>query len=113
MGQSDQISNDAWYYAVVLCGAFPARIIYGQCTQFFSAQRITHPEAVGSLLAMGLNLLFGLIFVLGVPIPGFDGFGFHACPIVTVSVEYVQMAFFFGVYWAILGLHRDCWFGFQ
>ena len=94
MGQSEQIANDAWYYAGILSGAFPARIVFGQMRpnpipelsphsnptpnprQFFSAQKITHPEAVCSVSAMLLNLIFGLIMVLGVPIPGFDGFGF-------------------------------------
>jgi len=111
MGQSEQIANDAWYYAGILSGAFPARIVFGQMRQFFSAQKITHPEAVCSVSAMLLNLIFGLIMVLGVPIPGFDGFGFHACPIVTVSVEYVQMIGFFLVFCVYQQLHKDCWFG--
>ena len=48
------------------------------------------PEVTTSIIALGFNLLLGCIFVLGFPIPGFDGFGFHACPIVTVTVVWIQ-----------------------
>merc|ERR1712147_198821 len=41
---------------------------------------------------MVLNLALGLALVLGVPFPGFKGFGFPACPAVTSGVEFVQLA---------------------
>lgn len=44
---------------------------------------------------MSVNLILGYIFVIGVSegvlgLPAFGGYGFYACPIVTVSVEYVM-----------------------
>ncbi|KAK1745189.1 hypothetical protein QTG54_004480 [Skeletonema marinoi] len=57
---------------------------------FLSAQRIMRPEVTTSMIALGFNLLLGSIFVLGFPIPGFDGLGFKACPIVTVTVVWIQ-----------------------
>jgi len=48
------------------------------------------PEVSTSMIALGFNLLLGSIFVLGFPIPGFDGLGFKACPIVTVTVVWIQ-----------------------
>ena len=58
--------------------------------------------------SMVLNLVLGLIFVLGVAIPGWRGFGFAACPIVTTAVEYVQLAIVFGVFCCAKQLHAPC-----
>jgi hypothetical protein len=45
-----------------------------------------------------INLVVGLPMVLGIPLKqlgvAFDGFGFAACPWVTVGAEYLQFAFF-------------------
>eukprot|EP00951_Prasinocladus_malaysianus_P021195 scaffold174815_cov51-Prasinocladus_malaysianus.AAC.1 len=64
---------------------------------------------VTGILAMLLNLGLGLFFVLGVPIPGWSGFGFKACPIVTLSVEYMQLLILWGVYWAALKYYAAYW----
>ena len=62
-----------------------------------------HPEVSASLVALVL------IFVLGIPIPNFYGCGFIACPIVTSTVGYVQLFYFWFVFCYMQGLHRPCW----
>ena len=109
-GSDPDISADAGYYARVLSLSIPGLVAFGQVSQFFSAQRIMHPEVNSSLIALGLNLVFGLIFVLGIPFPNF-GFGFVACPIVTTSMVYVQMSVLYVVYIRIQRLHSACWGG--
>ena len=90
-GQSrDAIAKDAGYYSFVFVFSIPAQLAFSQMSQFLSAQRIMQPEVTTSMIALGFNLLLGCIFVLGFPIPGFDGFGFYACPIVTVTVVWIQ-----------------------
>jgi len=38
-----------------------------------------------------LNLILGLVLVLGVFVPGWGGFGFPACPWTTVVTEYAMV----------------------
>jgi hypothetical protein len=54
--------------------------------------------------------------VLGIPvpyfsstIPGFSGYGFTACPIVTAVAEYVQLIVLIGFFWKYKQLHLACW----
>ena len=70
-----------------------------------------HPEQNAASFGLVMNLVFGLIFVLGWPIPGFSGFGFTACPIVTAAVTYGQLAVLLVVYVGIQKLHAPCWDG--
>lgn len=109
LGSHKDTSEDAGRYAQILMLCIPVRIAYSQLSQFFQAQRIMYPEVLAALLAMLTNLIGGLIFVLGIPIPHWDGFGFIACPIVTVIAEYFQFAIFFfiAIYWN--QLHKTCW----
>lgn len=86
-----------------------AQVLFGQVSQYFSAQRIMNPEVHSSLFALALNLLFGFVFVLGVGIPNFNGFGFAACPIVTTLVAYIQIMVLYVVYIRIQQLHKPCW----
>ena len=113
LGQTPNISSMAGYYATILAISIPGQVFFSQLSQFFSAQRIMHPEVIASSIAMVLNLIFGLVFVLGIglPIPNFHGFGFVACPIVTMSVVYAQIFFMWFVYCWVQGLHRPCWGG--
>lgn len=103
----------AGYYAKVLSLSIPGTIAFGQLSQYFSAQRIMHPEVNASAMGLLANLILGLIFVLGWPIPGFEGYGFEACPIVTTVVTYAQLAFVLLVYVYIQKLHEECWPGFK
>ena len=86
------LRNDAAFYAWVLMACIPARVGFSQLTQFFSAQKLMRPSYATAPVAMVLNLVLGLALVLGVPFPGFDGFGFPACPAVTSGVEFFQLA---------------------
>lgn len=112
-GSDPDISRDAGYYARVLSLSIPGLVMFGQVTQFFSAQRILQPEVHSSLIALGANLVFGLIFVLGIGVPNFSGYGFRACPIVTTVVVYLQMTVFYVVYIHIQRLHEPCWGGWK
>ena len=42
-------------------------------------------------MTMILNLVAGLVLVLGVGVRDWDGLGFRACPWVTMAVEYIQV----------------------
>jgi len=112
-GSDPEISRMAGYYARVLSFSIPGQIAFGQLSQYFSSQRIMHPEVNASSMGLVANLVFGLIFVLGWPIPGFEGFGFAACPIVTSAITYVQLAFVLVVYVFYQKLHEECWPGFK
>ncbi|KAL3799012.1 hypothetical protein HJC23_005151 [Cyclotella cryptica] len=91
LGQSTVLAKDAGYYSSVFIFMVPAQIGFDQLAQFFSAQRIMKPEVVTALMALIVNLMLGLVFVLGMPLPRFDGYGFVACPIVTVVVDWFQL----------------------
>eukprot|EP00854_Cymbomonas_tetramitiformis_P014638 gene14638-17293_t len=108
-GEGSRTSNDAAYYSYILMLCIPARVAYGQVNQFFTAQRIMRPSVLLSSFGMVLNLLLGLILVLGVGIKGWNGFGFHACPIVTTAVEYSQLFLLVVVYILMKKLHAECW----
>jgi len=111
LGEPAEVADDASYYALVLMACLPARIGISQISQFFTSQKMLHPGMTTGFLAMLMNLVLGLYFVLGVPsVPaGWAGLGFHACPLVTSAVEYCQLALLWGVYWAGLKLYRECW----
>jgi MATE family multidrug resistance protein len=112
-GSDPQISQMAGYYSSALSFAIPGVLVFGQLSQFFSAQRIMTPEVNSSSIGLVMNLVLGLIFVLGVGIPGFDGFGFVACPIVTSLVTYFQLAAIVGIYVVGKQLHApgSSWHG--
>lgn len=97
----------------MLTSCFPSRILFSQLRQFFSAQKIVGPEAQCSVFGAVLNAVFGLVLVLGVGIPDWEGFGFVACPIVTAAVGYIQLGLFFGVTCVWRKLHLPCWPGWK
>lgn len=111
MGSDPHIAHMAGYYAKVLAFSLPAQLAIGQLRQFFSGQRIMYPAVNASASALVMNLVLGLIFVLGFPIPGWKGFGFPACPIVTSIVEYVQLFVILFIYIYLQRLHEPCWGG--
>jgi len=98
LGQSEEIAKDAGYYSFVFIFAIPAQLGFGQLSQFLSAQRIMKPEVTASLMALLCNLVLGLGLVLGIPFLGFDGFGFKACPLVTVVIVWFQFLLLY-LYW--------------
>eukprot|EP00927_Polykrikos_kofoidii_P036655 TRINITY_DN3093_c0_g1_i2.p1 TRINITY_DN3093_c0_g1~~TRINITY_DN3093_c0_g1_i2.p1 ORF type:complete len:513 (+),score=62.90 TRINITY_DN3093_c0_g1_i2:70-1539(+) len=110
-GRDEQIAADANYYAVVLALCLPTRILFSQLSTFFTSQKIMRPGVVCSTFSMVANLCFGLFFVLGVPLSGWDGYGFLACPWVTTVVELLQIALLWFVFCYIQQLHVDCWPG--
>lgn len=110
-GSDPEIAHMAGVYAKILAFSLPGQLAFTQLTQFFSSQRIMHPEVNAASIALVMNLVFGLVFVLGIPIPNWSGFGFIACPIVTTVVVYVQLAVISIVYIHIQKLHEPCWDG--
>ncbi|EED95746.1 hypothetical protein THAPSDRAFT_267977, partial [Thalassiosira pseudonana CCMP1335] len=97
-GQSTAVAKDAGYYSFAFIFSIPAQIGWSQLAQFFSAQRVMKPEVVASLMALACNLVLGVVFVLGVPLKGFGGYGFKACPIVTVTVVWFQFIMLWGYF---------------
>ena len=112
-GSDEEIADMAGFYARVLAWSIPGQLAFSQLSQFFQAQRIMHPEVIASFVALALNLILGIIFVLGwhTSFIDFDGYGFTACPTVTTLVVYIQIIFFYVVYIKIQGLHETCWGG--
>jgi len=110
-GSNPHLAAMAGYYAKALAFSIPGQLAFSQLAQYFSSQRIMHPEMNAASIAMILNVIFGVIFVLGFPFPGFDGFGFAACPIVTTTVVYAQIFILWFVYVHIQRLHEPCWGG--
>lgn len=110
-GSDPKIARMAGYYATVLAYSLPGQLAFSQLSQFFSSQRIMRPEVTSASIAMGLNLVLGLVFVLGIPIPGFAGFGFTACPIVTTIVVYIQLLILWYFFIHVQRLHEACWDG--
>jgi Na+-driven multidrug efflux pump len=110
-GSDPKIAKMAGYYSSVLSLSIPGQLAFSQLSQFFSAQRIMRPEVNASTTALFTNLIFGLIFVLGIPFPGWNGYGFKACPIVTTTVVYVQISFILYIYVYKQRLHEPCWDG--
>ena len=107
--EAPDLVRDASYFSLVLMGAIPARVVSSGTMQFLSAQRIVKPFALAALAGLVLNLVLGLVMVLGVPrFLGVHGLGFAACPIVTASVEWWQLALMLLWTWA-LSLHRAAW----
>jgi MATE family multidrug resistance protein len=98
LGQSADVAKDAGYYSFVFMFMVPAQVGFDQLASFFSAQRIMRPEVVTAVMALIINLLLGLVFVLGVPFKNFSGYGFTACPIVTVVVDWFQLIIFAGYF---------------
>ena len=102
LGQSEDAAKDAGYYSLVFIFSIPAQLGFSQLSQFLSAQRIMKPEVTTSLVALLCNLVLGLGLVLGIPFSGFEGYGFKACPIVTVVVVWCQ-CLFLNIYWYKFG----------
>jgi MATE family multidrug resistance protein len=113
MGTDPTAASMAGYYARVLSLSLPAQLGFTQLSQYFQAQRIMHPEVNAATVAMLLNLIAGLVFVLGVGIPEWEGYGFQACPWVTTCVVYFQLAFLWIIYIHKQQLHQPCWGGWK
>eukprot|EP00009_Paramoeba_aestuarina_P006554 CAMPEP_0201508816 /NCGR_PEP_ID=MMETSP0161_2-20130828/2051_1 /ASSEMBLY_ACC=CAM_ASM_000251 /TAXON_ID=180227 /ORGANISM="Neoparamoeba aestuarina, Strain SoJaBio B1-5/56/2" /LENGTH=544 /DNA_ID=CAMNT_0047903585 /DNA_START=112 /DNA_END=1746 /DNA_ORIENTATION=+ len=110
-GVSKDMANQAGYYSSVLAICLPFRSVYRQLAQFLAAQKIIYPGTVTGIAACTFNLVLGLILVLGIPIPNWDGFGFYACPVVTLTAEIFMSVIFYLVFFAYLRLHDPCWDG--
>ena len=111
LGSGEQLATDAGFFATVLALCLPGRTAYGQLTQFFSAQKIVKPTAYASSMGCMLNLVLGLVLVLGIFVPGWSGFGFPACPWTTVVTEYCMAGGFWYYAVRVKRLHEDCWGG--
>jgi len=112
LGEEHQLASRAAYYAGTLALCIPARIGFKQLVQYFQSQRIMRPSVITSCIAMCLNLVLGLVLVLGQPFPRIlHAFGFPACPLVTCFAEYVQLLVLVGYFCLWKKLHQECWPG--
>lgn len=112
-GESEELSHHAGYYAKVLALCLPARMVMSQVGKFFAGNGDVKPQVFSALFAAVVNLVFGLVFVLGIPFKNFDGFGFIACPIVTTVTEYASLGYMLLVYCVYLRYHEKYhWTGF-
>ena len=111
LGVRKEAAGMAGYYAAALAAALPFRTAVQHLGAFLSAQRIVKPAAAASAVAGTVNVALGLPLVLGVPIPGFAGFGFAACPWVTVGVELGQGLGLWAYAVPAKRLHERCWPG--
>jgi len=109
LGFTPTLAANAGYYALVLMCCLPARILYRESIEFLQAGKHTQPSMWTGLFCLFFNLIFGLVFVLGIPIPGFDGFGFTAAPIVTTLTEWASLIFMVIIFIKIRQLHKDQW----
>jgi multidrug resistance protein, MATE family len=112
-GADPHLAHMAGYFSRVLSWSLPAQLAYSQLAQFFAAQRIMQPEVTASLCGLLANLALGLTFVIPVlvPLPGYAGYGFAACPIVTATVTYLQFLIMYLVYCHGQKLHQAGWAG--
>lgn len=99
------------YYAMVMTIALPARLLSYHIGPFLTSQKIMRPGAVCAAIAMIVNLVAGMILVLGIPIPNWKGFGFAACPAVTVGASWLQFLLTWGIFCQHQKLHKKCWPG--
>ena len=101
LGQPEQISSDAGYYSMILLLGIPARLVFGQTSQFLQSQRIMRPAAQLSVLTCLLNLIVGWYCVLGFPGPlrsWGGGWGFVAMPIVTLLCKLPRCRWHLGLH---------------
>jgi MATE family multidrug resistance protein len=110
-GAEQQLAADAGLFASILACSLPGRTAYSQLTSYFSAQKIVRPTAYASSAGCMLNLALGLVLVLGVFVPGWDGFGFVACPLTTVVTEYAMAIGFWYYACRLKKLHEETWGG--
>lgn len=109
LGSSDDVAYYAGYYAIVSSLCLPAKMINAKLSTFFTSQKITGPSSKTTPMALGLNLVFGLQLVLGIPFGGSMVFGFWACPWVTTCVEYFLLFFVVMVWVVYLKAHEKCY----
>jgi len=108
LGIEADVASYAGYYAIVSALCLPAKLVNGKLSTFFTSQRITGPSSKTTPLALALNLVFGLQFVLGIPYAGIN-YGFWACPWVTTLVEWFLLFFVVGVWVFYLRSHEKCY----
>mmetsp|Transcript_34134 Transcript_34134/g.79631 ORF Transcript_34134/g.79631 Transcript_34134/m.79631 type:complete len:517 (-) Transcript_34134:63-1613(-) len=102
------VANAAGYYAMVMACCLPATMLSSRLTTFFNSQKITGPSSKTTPIALFLNLVLGLQFVLGIPAAGIQ-FGFWACPVVTTTVEWFVTVMLLVVYCGFLKYHEKCY----
>ena len=106
--RDDGLRASAALYASILAISIPAQIGFGQLSQFFAAQQVMEPSYFAAPCAMIVNIVAGVVLVLGVRGTSFDGFGFVACPTVTAIVEYFQFSFVVVVFCLVKQKHVKC-----
>lgn len=98
-GKGQDIAAICGLYSQLMCVALVGRVIVSSLTQFlYAIQEFSVPVRASSV-AMVVNLVFGVFFVLGWPLKNWHGFGFVACPLVTAAAEYTMLFINIGYMW--------------
>ena len=71
-GEEPSLVSDASFFSLVLMACIPARVLFSQLSQYFSAQGIVKPSMQVALIGLAANLTLGFVFVLGVPFEDFS-----------------------------------------
>ena len=71
-GEEPSLVSDASFFSLVLMACIPARVLFSQLSQYFSAQGIVKPSMQVALIGLAANLSLGFVFVLGVPFEDFS-----------------------------------------
>eukprot|EP00961_Rhodomonas_salina_P297925 3937620-Rhodomonas_salina.3 len=80
-------ASKAQFWAVVSALGLPAHLVLSALQSFLTAKQVTYPSAIITIFGAALYLLLGLLLVFGVALPGFHGWGFQACPWLSVITE--------------------------
>ncbi|CAE8603384.1 unnamed protein product [Polarella glacialis] len=108
LGYAEDVASYAGYYATVSALCLPAKLVNGKLSTFFTSQKITGPSSKTTPVALILNLVFGLQFVLGIPYAGLK-VGFWACPWVTTLVEWFLLLVISVVWVGYYRSHEQCY----
>lgn len=89
-----EIAWKAWYYQVVIASIVPVKLLFGDLSSYFTAcDSQWKPCFTGNVVALLVNLLLGLIFIidvfslgLGERMFGVDGI-FYLVPCIAVASE--------------------------
>ena len=102
-GQPEELATYAGIYAGILSLCIPCKILFTDLTQVLQSQSKLRPSVVAASSAMIINVVLGFTFVIAL------GFGFVACPIVTVFAEVCQTIIIVGYYICYKGVADHCW----
>eukprot|EP01060_Flectonema_neradi_P012045 TRINITY_DN18972_c0_g1_i1.p1 TRINITY_DN18972_c0_g1~~TRINITY_DN18972_c0_g1_i1.p1 ORF type:complete len:416 (+),score=48.55 TRINITY_DN18972_c0_g1_i1:51-1298(+) len=101
--QPKSLASDAATYAILLSLCIPGKVLFTDLTHVLQSQSMLRPSVVAATAAMVFNVVFGFLFVIVL------GYGFVACPLVTVCAELFQTVIILGYYIWYKQIAASCW----